>query len=238
VKLGFTFSAGALDYVLNFTKSTRPLLLVPVGAAYFVIYYAAFSFAIRRFDLKTPGREEDAGEVVVKAGERGQAFVAALGGSTNLSSIDACTTRLRLVVVDQAKVDEAQLKSLGARGLLRPSAQGLQVVLGPIADQVATEMRDAAGTLAAPALATEQAATQSARTVDAKPWLAAIGGRDNVVEAGAASSRLWLRLHDPARIDAHALEKLGTKAVAMPGKDIIHLIVGAEAEPIAVSLLQ
>jgi len=238
VKLGFTFSAGALDYVLNFTKSTRPLLLVPVGAAYFVIYYAAFSFAIRRFDLKTPGREDDVGEVTVKAGERGQAFVAALGGSSNLSSIDACTTRLRLVVVDQAKVDEAQLKALGARGLLRPSAQGLQVVLGPIADQVATEMRDAAGTLAAPIAVTTQAPTDASRRIDAKPWLAAVGGRDNVIEVGAASSRLWVRLREPGRIDADALEELGTKAIATPGKDIVHLIVGADAEPIATSLLQ
>jgi PTS system N-acetylglucosamine-specific IIC component len=238
VKLGFTFSAGALDYVLNFTKSTRPLLLVPVGAAYFVIYYTAFSFAIRRFDLKTPGREEDVGEVTVKAGERGQAFVAALGGSSNLSSIDACTTRLRLVVVDQAKVDEVQLKALGARGLLRPSAQGLQVVLGPIADQVATEMRDAAGTLAAPVAVTTQRPTEVSRRIDAKPWLAAMGGRSNVMEAGAASSRLWVRLRDPGRIDAHALEGLGTRAIATPGKDIVHLIIGADAEPIAASLLQ
>jgi PTS system N-acetylglucosamine-specific IIC component len=65
-----------------------------------------------------------------------------------------------------------------------------------------------------------------------------MGGRDNVVEAGAASSRLWLKLRDPAAIDAAALEQLGTKAVATPGKNVVHLIIGAEAEPIAASLLQ
>ena len=238
VKLGFTFSAGALDYVLNFTKATRPLLLLPVGAAYFLIYYGAFTFAIRRFDLKTPGREPEVAAVEVQAGERGAAFVAALGGAANLSSIDACTTRLRLVVVDQARVDETQLKALGARGLLRPSAQGLQVVVGPIADQVATEMKAAAGALSAPAAAVETAPVAPIAKADAKPWLAALGGRDNVVEAGAASSRLWLKLRDPARLDATALERLGTRAIATPGADIVHLILGADAEPIAASLLQ
>ncbi|HMI20135.1 MAG TPA: N-acetylglucosamine-specific PTS transporter subunit IIBC [Sphingomonas sp.] len=232
VKLGFTFSAGVLDYALNFSKATRPLLLLPVGAAYFALYYFAFSFAIRRFDLKTPGREAEAAAANVEAGERGAAFVAALGGSANLATIDACTTRLRLVVVDQGKVDEPRLRALGARGLLRPSAQGLQVVLGPIADQVATEMRAAAGTLAAPAAALPIA------SVDAKPWLAALGGRDNVIEAGAASSRLWLKLRDPAKLDRAALTALGTNAIATPGQDIVHLIVGASAEPIAASLLQ
>ena len=237
VKLGFTFSAGVLDYVLNFSKATRPLLLLPVGAAYFAIYYFAFSFAIRRFDLKTPGREAEAAAANVEAGERGAAFVAALGGSANLATIDACTTRLRLVVLDQGKVDEPRLRALGARGLLRPSAQGLQVVLGPIADQVATEMRAAAGTLAAPTTVAVPVATAPVASVDTKPWLAAVGGRGNVIEAGAASSRLWLKLRDPAKLDRGALTALGTNAIATPGQDIVHLIVGASAEPIAASLL-
>jgi N-acetylglucosamine PTS system EIICBA or EIICB component len=238
VKLGFTFSAGALDYVLNFTKATRPLVLLPVGIAYFAIYYAAFSFAIRRFDLKTPGREVEAASAGPQAGERGAAFVAALGGSANLSSIDACTTRLRLIVVDQGKVDEAGLKSLGARAVLRPSAQGLQVVLGPIADQVATEMRTAAGALIGSAAPLETATTRSAAKVDAQPWLSAIGGRGNVIEAGASSSRMWLQLRDPARVDHAALKLLGTHAIATPRSDTVHLIIGAEAEAIAASLLQ
>ena len=236
VKLGFTFSAGALDYVLNFSKATRPLLLLPVGLAYFAIYYLAFSFAIRRFDLKTPGRELDAAAAApVEAEERGKAFVAALGGAANLSSIDACTTRLRLVVVDQAPVDEARLKALGARGVLRPSAHGLQVVVGPIADSVAVEMRAAAGSLTAPAPVAVAASAPTAE-VDAGAWLEALGGRANVIEAGAASSRLWLQLRDPAKLDRTALAALGTKAIAAPADGIVHLIVGCDAGPIAAGL--
>ena len=79
------------------------------------------------------------------------------------------------------------------------------------------------------------AAGRSNRCVHA---LAALGGRGNVVEVGAASSRLWLRLSDPSELDENVLKALGTRAIARPGADIVHLIVGADAEPIAASLLQ
>jgi len=150
------------------------LLLLPVGLAYFAIYYGTFRWAIVKFDLKTPGREpeeaEEEGAAPLPA-ERGLAFVEALGGAGNLASIDACTTRLRLVVNDQAKVSEARLKKLGARGFIRPSAQGLQVVLGPIADSVAMEMRAAAGPLSAAVAVAESRPTVTA--ADPAPWLAA-----------------------------------------------------------------
>ena len=236
VKLGFGFSAGFLDYGLNFSKATRPLVLLPVGLVYFALYYGAFRFTIQHFGLKTPGREDEpVGEEIASApGERGAAFVAALGGAANLSSIDACTTRLRLVVHDQDKVNDARLRVLGAAGLIRPSAQGLQVVLGPIADAVAMEMRAAAGPLSAAAPETAAPAAAMA-TVDPSPWLAALGGRDNVLEAGAASSRIWLRLGDPGKLDEVALPALGVRMVARPGGDAVHLIV-PDAAPIAAAL--
>ncbi|WP_420139141.1 N-acetylglucosamine-specific PTS transporter subunit IIBC [Sphingomonas sp.] len=237
VKLGFTFSAGALDYVLNYSKATRPWLLLPVGIAYFAIYYGMFSFAIRRLNLKTPGRDASVTEAPVEAGKgRGAAFVAALGGADNLASIDACTTRLRLVVEDQAKVDEARLQALGAMGLLRPSLRGLQVVLGPIADQVATEMRTAAGTLAAAHPTPAPIAEEPVLAVDATPWLAALGGRDNLAEAGAASSRIWLAVRNAAAVDRQALANLGVHAVATPVEGTLHLIVGQRAAAIAKAL--
>ncbi|QXQ07938.1 N-acetylglucosamine-specific PTS transporter subunit IIBC [Sphingosinicellaceae bacterium] len=145
VKLGFGFSAGLLDYLLNFKLATRPLLLIPVGVAYFGIYYAAFRFCIVRFNLKTPGREpvEDTViEPVMTVGGRAGALIAALGGAGNIVSVDACTTRLRLKV-GGGVVDEPRLKALGARGVLKLANGGLQVVLGPIADSVAGEIRTA-----------------------------------------------------------------------------------------------
>ena len=106
VKLGFGFSAGAFDYVLNYNKATRPLLLLPVGLAYFGLYYGLFRFFIQRFDLKTPGRELEEAPTAAKVapgGGRGPAFIVALGGAANLVSVDACTTRLRLVVAEPAR---------------------------------------------------------------------------------------------------------------------------------------
>ncbi|MBF7014956.1 N-acetylglucosamine-specific PTS transporter subunit IIBC [Novosphingobium sp. HR1a] len=147
VHLGFGFSAGLFDYVLNFGKAQKPLLLLPVGLAYFAVYYGVFRWVILRFDLKTPGREAVAGMAERRerpAGERGLAFLDALGGTENLREIGACTTRLRLVVAEQGLIDEAELRALGAKGIIRPSAHGLQVVLGPIADAVADEIRAAA----------------------------------------------------------------------------------------------
>ncbi|HVI98145.1 MAG TPA: N-acetylglucosamine-specific PTS transporter subunit IIBC [Sphingomonas sp.] len=228
IKLGFGFSAGLLDYALNFSKATRPLLLLPVGLVYFLLYYGVFRFAILRFDLKTPGREDEpvGEEIAPVAGSRGAAFVAALGGAANLASIDACTTRLRLVVADQGAVDEARLRALGAKGIVRPSAQALQVVLGPEADLVASEMRAAAGPLGTVIEARE---AEIAPIADVTPWLAALGGRDNLAEVVANPSRLMLRLRDDA-VDEPALTALGVRAVART-EGMLHLIV-PDAEPI------
>ena len=232
VKLGFTFSAGLLDYALNFPKAMRPLLLVPIGLAYFALYYGAFRWAIARFDIPTPGREEegapaaDAGQPV----ERGAAFVEALGGAGNLVSIDACTTRLRLVVRDQAGANEARLRALGAKGFVRPSAQALQVVLGPIADMVADEMRGAAGGLAKVAPVEMEVPVRAGPTVDAAPWLDALGGRANILDVAANPSRLMLRLAEPARIDEPALRRLGLRGVARTADGALHLLLdGAES---------
>jgi PTS system N-acetylglucosamine-specific IIC component len=235
ILLGFGFSAGFFDYVLNFTKATRPLWIIPFGAIYGLIYYGIFRFAIVRFDLKTPGREaEPVGEEVGDAStDRGEAFVLALGGASNLRSIDACTTRLRLVVADQAKVDERRLRALGAVGFVRPSSDGLQVVVGPIADAVAMEMRAAAGPLQA--AKAKSVIESKATAVESGPWLDALGGRENVLEAGSASSRVWLRVADAARVDQGKLSQLGVRMITQPGTGIFHLLI-ADAEPVAAAL--
>jgi PTS system N-acetylglucosamine-specific IIC component len=169
VRLGFGFSAGLFDFVLNFNKASRPLMLVPIGLAYFALYYGLFRFVIVRLNLKTPGREE--GPLAQEAAADGEvpanralAYIKALGGAANIVSLDACTTRLRLVMADQSAVDAEALKRLGARGMIRPSATALQVVVGTEADQVAGEMKAAlraagAAVAAAPAPGTAGAAS-------------------------------------------------------------------------------
>jgi PTS system N-acetylglucosamine-specific IIC component len=166
VKLGFGFSAGLFDYVINFNKSTQPLLLLPVGAVYFGVYYAMFRVVIAKFDLKTLGREPEGaamnlglavdtaqvpGPVPGPVVTRGASYLAALGGAGNVIEVEACATRLRLSLVDNARLDEAALKQLGARGVLRLTAGSAQVIVGPLADQVAGEIQDAMRARASPA---------------------------------------------------------------------------------------
>jgi PTS system N-acetylglucosamine-specific IIC component len=224
VKLGFGFSAGLFDYLLDYGISTRPLLLIPVGLAYFGVYYFSFRWCIRYFDLKTPGR--DAGEVIARrgpaGGTRGGDFVLALGGAKNLATVDACMTRLRLTLNDPAAVDETQLRVLGAKGVVHPGGNALQVVLGPIADQVAGEIR---------------ASLHGKPQVTDDAWFDALGGADNVEDVRQRSTRLILSLADPERANESALKKLGARAVTRSGRGRLHVLLDeAMASGVAAAL--
>lgn len=219
VKLGFGFSAGLFDYLLNFGIAQKPLLLIPVGLAYFAVYYVLFTFFIKKFNLMTMGREEvaagssAAASLGSKGSDRARGFIGALGGAANLKSVDACTTRLRLQVASNDAVDEAALKALGSRGMIKPAAGSVQVVLGPEAELIADEIRAA--------LANPQAAA-----ADGGALKAALGGSDNIraVEV-VAGSRLRVELADASRINEGNLKALGVSGVmAMPG-NLVHLVV-------------
>jgi PTS system N-acetylglucosamine-specific IIC component len=249
VHLGFSFSAGLFDYLLNYGRATRPLLLLPIGLAYFGLYYGVFRLFIVRFDLLTPGRELDAPTAAAVADDAaGDGFIAALGGSGNLQSVDACTTRLRLVVRDSAAVDQAALKRLGSRGVVDLGAGSLQVVLGPIADQVAGRIRagltrsghqPAVGTatlkvpeaVVAPVRAAAPAGpVLSAQTVAA--WVAALGGSDNVGQLELGGDRILLRLQHVQDLDLGALDRLGVRAVARLKDGAAQLLLGPAAVPV------
>jgi len=225
VRLGFGFSAGLFDYLLNYSLATRPLWLLPVGALYFVVYYGAFRTCIVAFNLKTPGRDDEteSAPAPIAATGRAAAFVEALGGRANLTTVDACATRLRLTVASQDAVDEPALKRLGARATVKVSSTALQVVLGPIADQIAgeirTQLRVAPTTELIPAL------------------LTALGGPENIREIeAAASSRLRVRVANAAAIDETKLHSLGLRGIARPSADRVHVLVGPGAEETVKSL--
>ncbi|WP_425997916.1 N-acetylglucosamine-specific PTS transporter subunit IIBC [Caulobacter sp. DWR1-3-2b1] len=242
VKLGFGFSAGLFDYVLNFNKATRPLMLIPVGLVYGAIYYGVFRWVIVRFDLKTPGREPDdaiAAPVAASAGGRGEDFLIALGGAANLAAVDACTTRLRLIVTGEGAVDEPRLKALGARGVVRPSERALQVVLGPIADQVASEIRAAMGGAVAKPAAPGLVIATSAPVGDkaqAERLVAAFGGSRNIESLSSCTSRLRLVVLDPLAVDEAALKRLGARGVARIGERTIHVVLGPQADALAAAI--
>jgi PTS system N-acetylglucosamine-specific IIC component len=263
VRLGFGFSAGLFDYVLNYKFAARPLLLLPVGALYFGVYYGVFRFAIVRFDLKTPGRESAdpaAAAAAAAAGSAGRArsYITALGGAGNLESVTACTTRLRLAVRTQQTVDADALKRLGAVGVVRPSATAVQVVVGPVADQLAGEIREALAALprgdgstqptlavAAPGSAGQLDAANAADTGAEVPRLErltvqklfeALGGSANVRSIEQASSRLRVGVASPAKVDSAVIRTLGLRGVTVAADDCVHVIVGPAAQSTCASL--
>ncbi|GMQ58064.1 N-acetylglucosamine-specific PTS transporter subunit IIBC [Vallitalea sediminicola] len=144
---GFIFSAGFIDYALYFKLATKPLLLIPIGLCFGVVYYFVFVFAIKKLNLPTPGRlDEQGGNIDALIADLGMAgiaaeFVMALGGKQNIKAVDACITRLRLTLNDSSIVDDDELKKLGASGVLRPNNKNMQVVVGPKAELVVDEMK-------------------------------------------------------------------------------------------------
>jgi PTS system N-acetylglucosamine-specific IIC component len=226
VRMGFGFSAGLFDYVLNYGLATRPLMLLPVGAGYALAYYGIFRFAIRRWNLPTPGREAADPEIAAAdapQGERGPAFVKALGGSANLREVGACTTRLRLIVADQALIDDAGLKALGARGILKPSAEALQVVLGPIADAVAMDIRAA---LDRPvALAAETAPPIASSEAFPDVIARALGGAKNIRSATLHHGRWRVELANQDLISDSEPPESPIRSIAKISPNLVHVLV-------------
>ena len=250
VKLGFSFSAGLFDYLLNFKKATNPLLLIPVGLVYFAVYYGVFRACISAFKLQTPGREPEGEAAVVtpvaSSGGRADGFIAALGGPANLTLVDACTTRLRLEVADNSLINAGALKDLGARGLIKPSATTVQVVLGPIADQVAGEIRARLAEMgaappapvAAPVTAQQpaQAAQAPADPAQVAGLLELLGGAGNVLSVEARASRILVTVADGAVVDERAAPGLGLRGLARTGANVVHVVLGPSAASTAEAL--
>ena len=149
-RAGFNFSAGLVDYVLSFKAphALNVLWLLGIGLVFAVIYYVVFRFIIVKFDLKTPGREDDDIEAEKAAVLANNDFtqVAAiilegLGGKENLASLDNCITRVRAEVKDQSKVDEKKIKSAGISGVMRPGKNSVQVIVGTKVQFVVDEMK-------------------------------------------------------------------------------------------------
>ena len=153
IHAGFSFSAGAIDYVLMYSlpaASKNVWMLLVMGVVFFFVYFLLFSAVIRMFNLKTPGREDKAADVVTEEAnsntEEGltqlaTSYIAAVGGTDNLKAIDACITRLRLTVGDSAKVNDAACKRLGASGVVKLNKQTIQVIVGAKAESIGDEMK-------------------------------------------------------------------------------------------------
>jgi PTS system N-acetylglucosamine-specific IIC component len=245
IHLGFTFSGGFIDMILGWGKSTNGWLVFPVGLAYAVIYYLVFDVCIRRFDLKTPGREglASAAQVAVADNERAAAYIKALGGAENLITVGACTTRLRLDMVDRNKASDADLKALGAMAVVRPGKGGsLQVVVGPMADSIADEIRLAMPALgraliSTPAVAVDAPPAATVAASEARQWLNALGGGDNVLQLDCvAMTRIRLQLADGKALSECDLKALGCQGISPLEGGIWHLLIGDKAPSLSDAL--
>jgi PTS system D-glucosamine-specific IIC component len=148
VKIGMTFSGGLIDYILFglINPQTNAWIVIPVGLVFAVVYYFGFRFAIRTFNLKTPGRELEEEENQAPTGKAGSGDLAsnildAMGGKGNIAHLDACITRLRVSVNDIKDVDKDQLKRLGAAGVLE-IGNNIQAIFGPRSETIKGQMKD------------------------------------------------------------------------------------------------
>lgn len=147
VKIGMTFSGGLIDYVLFglINPQTNAWIVIPVGIVFAFIYYFGFRFAIRKFNLMTPGREdvdEDEDDAPASsAGDLPYNILDAMGGQENIAHLDACITRLRVSVNDVKQVDKNRLKKLGASGVLEVG-DNIQAIFGPKSDTIKSQMQD------------------------------------------------------------------------------------------------
>ena len=257
IHLGFSFSAGLIDLLLYGTAPAArniPLLLV-MGVAFFALYYFLFRFAINRWNMRTPGREDDsefeaeqdanltdvpalrtggtggAGTAVLTApapvatDSKAEQLIAAFGGRENLVNVDACITRLRMEVADKGKVDQARLKALGAAGVIEVG-NNVQAVFGTQAEALKNEINDALGG-ASPA----PAAPAAAPVADSKAeqLIAAFGGRENLVNVDACITRLRMEVADKGKVDQARLKALGAAGVIEVGNNV-QAVFGTQAE--------
>jgi PTS system glucose-specific IIC component len=253
IKHGFTFSHGLIDYVVLFPKSTHALWLFVIGPIWAAVYFLIFSVVIRRFDLKTPGRETMEAEAGVVHTTSGDEFalqiVRALGGRSNILNLDACITRLRVKLKDPAKANPEKLKSLGAAGVVMVG-DGIQAIFGTQSDVLKTEIADylkIAGPEAdeaeepSPVKAPPQAGIQPKlrdplAAEKAKAFIAALGGKTNIHRVDScAETRLRVVTTNGALNEAE-LKKAGVEAVLKLPDRVLHLLVGLNADQYAAEM--
>jgi PTS system glucose-specific IIC component len=247
-----TFSHGLIDYIVLFPNSTRGLWYLWLGPLWALLYFALFRTMIVRRDLKTPGREVDepVAAAPVAAGPAGslpEQLVAAFGGASNIRSLDACITRLRVELNDVARASPERLKALGAAGVVQVG-RGMQAIFGTRSENLKTEMEEYMRTAGSPVPAIPAGGPRSVpvsapqRTI---PDLAArtdairraLGGSANIVRVEhCAITRLRVEVRDGTRVNESALMAAGSTGVLRVSPLVIHVIIGPDAEQYAAEL--
>ncbi|MBK7543702.1 MAG: PTS glucose transporter subunit IIBC [Candidatus Competibacteraceae bacterium] len=255
VKHGMTFSHGAIDFAVLYAKSTNGWWLIPMGLAWAAMYYSIFRFVIAKFDLKTPGREvEEAVTSSEATADIAHGFtkqlVLAFGGKSNIKSLDACITRLRVELNDMSKANPDKLKALGAAGVV-VVGKGMQAIFGTRSENLKTDMEEYLKTAGPEADAIEEPSPVTApapagivsklrdpEAADkARKLIAALGGSGNIQRVDAcAETRLRLVVNNEGAVDERALQAAGASGVMRLANQTVHLIVGLNADQYAAEM--
>lgn len=256
IRMGYSFSHGLIDYLLFYAINIKPWMMLILGPVFGVVYYGVFRLAITWMDLKTPGREDtepDMDEVRnVVADTMAKQLVLAFGGRSNIVSLDACITRLRVEVNDIAKASPEKLKALGAAGVVTVGT-GLQAIFGTRSENLMTDMMLYLETAGDDAELTdlEKPSEVFYKESGVKPklrdqnapkkvagWLIALGGVENVstIEA-CAQTRLRMRVKDFTKVKKRNLLEMDVKAVVQIDDSLIHLLTDLNADQYAAELM-
>lgn len=251
IKHGMTFSHGAFDYVLLFSKSTNAAWLLIIGPLWGLMYFSIFRFFILKFNLKTPGRElePEVDQGVVAENEFARQLVLAFGGKSNILTMDACITRLRMELKDKSLADPERLKQLGAVGVIN-AGTCMQAIFGTRSEILKTDIEEYLKTAGSdaeieirPAHSIVEVAGFPAIAADpearakCEKWLAAIGGRENLKEVTAcAETRLRVVLHKSDCLASEELLSSGINGIMPLENGVFHLLTGLGAHQYAIEL--
>lgn len=232
VGVGMTFSGGLIDFflfgVLQGNDKTNWIWIPIVGIAYFFVYYFLFSFVIKKFDFKTPGRDADSEAKLYTRKDleaRKQSdktrisslILQGLGGKDNIKNLDCCATRLRVTVINPSLVEEAVLKESGASGVIA-KGEGIQIVYGPRVTVIKSNLEDyienVANQASVPLETSEENLSQSAII------LKGLGGKDNIKNLDCCATRLRVTVIDSSLVDEPTLKQSGAAGVIVKGEGV------------------
>jgi len=248
-----TFSHGLIDFIVLYPHSSRGWWLLVLGPLWALMYYALFRTLIVRWNLKTPGREDEEapGTATSVAGDALAArVVSAFGGAANIRSLDACITRLRVELNDVALASAEALRSLGAAGVVQVGG-GMQAVFGTRSENLKTDIEEYLRASGAPALdqpapapapggpeiAEASFAVSDEHRTLATAMLATLGGSENIAGVEAcALTRLRVELRDPRLLNELALEAAGASGIMRVSESVLHVVLGERAPAIAAAI--
>ncbi|MBK23191.1 MAG: PTS glucose transporter subunit IIBC [Halobacteriovorax sp.] len=233
IKHGTTFSHGLIDYIVLFPQSSKALWLLMIGPMWGALYYSVFRVVIQKFNLKTPGREDENAVLVESTTEDSLSgeLVMAFGGAKNILTLDSCITRLRVEVENKDLVNKEKLKSLGASGVVVVGS-GIQAIFGTRSGNLKADMEMY---LKAPKTAVAkpiQKLDPSSYIEQAERIKKALGGAHNLRSLqSVAKTRLRVELNDDSNLNLENLEmEAGVQAAVNISPGVYHLIIGHQAD--------